>query len=490
MNEYASRRHFLKHTSLGMAGLALTRVPLRVFAADNSDTNQALSTANGPFAPVRYRPMAARVTGLKQNTISLDGTWRIDPKSVQNVREQPLNAASWGNFQVPGQWVQQGYDIPQDKTATLAKEFTVPAKWAGYRIFLRFDAIHGGTHYWLNGQPLGYSENLFTPVEWEITDAVKVGQTNRLDLEMKVATTSERLSSSCGYTGYSLGGIDRAVRIYALPTIHISTSHLNAGLDKEYRDGVLQIALGLDNPDQNEAHGFSVAVQLLNADGKPVEHSTPRVALAPLLPGLNPVNIESRVPNPLKWNAEQPNLYKLMLVFEKDGRALEQIEANIGFRSIEIRDRQLCVNGTRVKLAGVCHHEIDPLTGRADTMHHAEQDVKLFKSANLNFVRTSHYPCTQEFLDAADRFGLYVESEAPFCWVALAKDLTDLKTILTPTSAMIDYNHAHPSVILWSLANESWGSELFDESDKLCRQLDSTRPTTLDGVTEMVRRLI
>jgi hypothetical protein len=165
MNEYASRRHFLKHTSLGMAGLALTRVPLRVFAADNSDTNQALSTANGPFAPVRYRPMAARVTGLKQNTISLDGTWRIDPKSVQNVREQPLNAASWGNFQVPGQWVQQGYDIPQDKTATLAKEFTVPAKWAGYRIFLRFDAIHGGTHYWLNGQPLGYSENLFTPVE-------------------------------------------------------------------------------------------------------------------------------------------------------------------------------------------------------------------------------------------------------------------------------------------------------------------------------------
>jgi beta-galactosidase/beta-glucuronidase len=323
MNEYpGSRRRFLKHTSLGMAGLALTRVPLRVFAADNSDPTQARSKANGPFAPVRYRPMATRVTGLRQNSISLNGTWRIDPKPDQNVREKHLNAASWGNLQVPGQWVQQGYDIPQDKTAALAKEFMVPAQWSGYRIFLRFDAIHGGTHYWLNGRPLGYSENLFTPVEWEITDAVKVGQTNRLDLEMMVATTSERLSSSSAYTGYSLGGIDRAVRIYALPKIHVSTLHLNAGLDKKYRDGELQIALGIDNPNQNEVHGFSIAVQIMSADGKPVEHSTSRIALAPLMPGMNPVDVESRVPNPLKWNAEQPNLYKLVLVLLQNGRVL------------------------------------------------------------------------------------------------------------------------------------------------------------------------
>ena len=114
------------------------------------------------------------------------------PSPARTFRESPLTAANWGNFQVPGQWAQQGYNIPQDKTVAVAREFTIPAAWAGYRIFLRFDAIHGGTHYWLNGQPLGYSENLFTPVEWEITDAAKVGQTNRLDLEMKVATASER----------------------------------------------------------------------------------------------------------------------------------------------------------------------------------------------------------------------------------------------------------------------------------------------------------
>ena len=164
-----------------------------------------LNKTNYVFEPVHYRPIAAKVMGLKQNTLSLDGAWRIDAKPGQNVRETPLNAASWGNFHVPGQWAQQGYDIPQDKTAALAREFTIPAKWAGYRIFLRFDAIHGGTHYWLNGKPLGYSENLFTPVEWEITDAAKVGQTNRLDLEMKVATASERLSNSSDYAGLQPG---------------------------------------------------------------------------------------------------------------------------------------------------------------------------------------------------------------------------------------------------------------------------------------------
>jgi beta-galactosidase len=465
-------------------------------AATDSGTNQVLpavpesytlqgegtllNKTNLFFEPVHYRPIAAKVMGLKQNTISLNGAWRMDPKPGQNVREKPLNAASWGNFIVPGQWAQQGYDIPLDKTAALAREFSIPAKWAGYRIFLRFDAIHGGTHYWLNGKALGYSENLFTPVEWEITDAARPGQMNRLDLQMIVATASERLSYSSGYTQHSLGGIDRAVRIYALPKLQIASLHLNAGLDMAYRDGELQIDLGLDNPYPDAQNGLVASVQLFDASGRRVKHSNPNIVFDSVKQGPATMRIESQVTNPLKWNAERPSLYRLVIELAKDGKMLERIERHIGFRKIEIKGRQLYVNGARVKLAGVCHHEIDPLTGRADTMRHAEEDVKLIKSANLNDVRTSHYPPTQEFLDAADRYGLYIESEAPFCWVAPANDLTDLKAILTPTSAMIDYNHAHPSVIIWSLANESHWSGLFDNSDKLCKQLDPTRPTTFN----------
>jgi beta-galactosidase/beta-glucuronidase len=120
-----------------------------MLAAADSGTN--LNNTNLVFEPVHYRPIATKTVGLKKNIVSLDGAWRMDPKPGQDVRETPLNATNWVNFQVPGQWAQQGYDIPRDKTAALAREFTIPAEWAGYRIFLRFDAIHGGTHYWLNG---------------------------------------------------------------------------------------------------------------------------------------------------------------------------------------------------------------------------------------------------------------------------------------------------------------------------------------------------
>ena len=321
-----SRRQFLKQTSLGMAGLTLTGNSFRIFSSDQSALTQANQTGE-VFAPMRYRPMAARVTGLTTNALSLNGEWRIDAKPTEDVREHPLDAASWASFHVPGQWAQQGYDLPQDRTVALAREFGVPSDWAGYRIYLRFDAIHGGTHYWLNGKPLGYSENLFTPVEWEITDAIKSGAVNRLDLEMKVATVSEKLSNSSGYAGYSLGGVDRTVRIYALPRLHVSSLRLNAGLDNAYRDGELQIVLGLENPEQTAGNGFVVAIRLFDANDKEVEHSNPKVLLESLKPGLSTVNIGSRVANPLKWNAEQPNLYKLVLVLEKDGQALNKSSA-------------------------------------------------------------------------------------------------------------------------------------------------------------------
>src|ERR1035441_10468094 len=129
----------------------------------------------------------------------------------------------------------------------MAREFVVPKAWASNRIILRFDAIHAGTRYWLNGHELGYSENLFTPVERDITEAAQPGQTNRLDLEMKVATVSEALSCSSTYAFHSLGGIDRSVRLFALPPTYISQLHVNAQLDKDYRDGELHV-------DRSEEH--------------------------------------------------------------------------------------------------------------------------------------------------------------------------------------------------------------------------------------------
>jgi hypothetical protein len=456
-----------------------------------------LQITNLFFEPVHYRPLPAKTIGLGRNCILLDGTWMLNPAPGKDIRTEPLNGPGWARFKVPGQWLQQGFEVPEDKPVAVAKEFMIPGGWTGNRIVLRFDAIHAGARHWLNGRELGSSENLFTPVEWDITEAARPGQTNRLDLEMKVATLSEKLSYSSGYAFHNLGGFDRSVRLFALPSTHIRQLRADAGLDDACRDGELQLSLMLDSGVTPE-RDLSLAVKLLDPQGREVKHSLNANPLSqPLSPTLSnsasPVAVEpftgakaialvAPVPNPLKWSAEKPHLYKLVLELRRRDALLERVERNLGFRKIEIRGRQLYLNGQRLKIAGACHHEIDPLTGRADTARHAETDVRLLKEANLNWIRTSHYPPTAELLDAADRLGMYVEVEAPFCWVGdLEDNPSNRLAVLTPTSAMIDYDHSHPSVIVWSIANESHFNQQFFYATKMCKELDPTRPTTFNN---------
>ncbi|HOX59139.1 MAG TPA: glycoside hydrolase family 2 TIM barrel-domain containing protein [Candidatus Paceibacterota bacterium] len=461
---------------------------------DGRTGSGSVSTTNLFFKPVHYRPLPAKTGGLDKNCVLLDGSWALNPGPTTNVRTEPIGGPGWAPFRVPGQWLQQGFDVPQDKPVAVAREFIVPKAWAGNRIILRFDAVHGGTGYWLNGHELGYSENLFTPVEWDITDAARPGETNRVDLEMKVATASEALSVASSYAFHNLGGIDRSVRMFVLPPTHVQELRVDAALDGNYRDGELRLRLVLERGREPE-EGLAVFLKLQDSAGKAVEQSLleanamgmvhtrkGEVGVAvPDFAGTQVVEVVTRVAAPLQWSAEKPTLYCLTIELRRGGTVLERIERNIGFRNIEVRGRQFYVNGRRVKLAGVCHHEFDPLTGRADTMRHADTDVRLLKEANLNYIRTSHYPPTAELLDAADRLGMYVEVEAPFCWVGGALDSpSNLSATLTPTSAMVDYHHSHPSVIVWSLANESHFNLQFLASTRMVKELDPTRPTTFN----------
>lgn len=457
---------------------------MRIEATSNSEEVSATVPATQlGFEPTRYRPIPTAVDGLKNHEFTLDGTWKIDPTPSDNIRKQNLEDKEWSDFRVPGQWLQQGFDVPKDNPVAMARQFTIPKEWADHRIIVRFDAIHAGTDYWLNGKKLGYSENLYTPVEWDITDAAIPGKLNRLDLSMKVETPSERLSYSSGYAFHNLGGIDRSVRVFALPMVNISALHVSTDLDKDYRNAELRIQLTVDIPKDGsfEDLPLGLAIGLIGPDGKPVLHSNPHTDLKKLHPAANTIDIVSTVQNPKKWNAEKPNLYNLGIALMCGEETIEVTERKIGFRKIEVRGSLVYINGQRVKFAGACHHEFDPLTGRADTMRHAEQDVKMAKGINLNYLRTSHYPPTEEFLDAADRLGMYVEVEAPFCWVQPTDELTDLKQVLTPTSAMVDYCHTHPSVVIWSVANESSYNKFFEYSNKLIKKLDPTRPTTFNN---------
>lgn len=263
-----------------------------------------IATAELAFDPVRYRPVPTQVTTLAEPRQSLDGTWKLAPVAKPELRVTSLDSADWNDFRVPGQWRQQGLDIPQTQTAAMAREFTVPQAWCGHRVILRFDAIHAGVQYWFNGHKLGSSENLFTPVEWDITPWVRFDGLNRLDLEMQVETLAERLSYSSAYAYHSLGGIDRAVRIYALPDVQIRALHLSASVDQAYRDGWLQAAVTVENLRPQVAEGLTLSASLEDAQGHAVALATSQVNVGALAPGSRTVELSSAVTTPLKWTAE------------------------------------------------------------------------------------------------------------------------------------------------------------------------------------------
>lgn len=438
------------------------------------------------FLPYRYRPTAKQVAGLKKTQIKLDGAWRINPSPPNDFCTHSTDGPEWSKFIVPGQWCQQGHEIPRGQTVGVATDFGVPESWKGKRLFLRFDAVHAGTHYWLNGHELGYSENLFEPVEFDVTDMLLPGKSNNLVLAMKVDTASEKASYSCDYAMHNLGGIDRSVRIFALPYIHLSSFHYETLLDSSYINADLSLSFDINNTTGEHASQMRVVFKLTDPDGKSVDIG-PASTLRSLAPGITHFDIKLPVANPLKWNAEKPYLYKLEVELYRNSVLLERFERNVGFRQLEIRDSQLWLNGKIIKLAGINRHEIDPLTGRADTMRHAEVDARLLKDANFNYVRTSHYPPTREFLDACDRIGLYVEAEAPFCWTRGGRGEDDPKVtkhFLKAAAGLVEYNRNHPSVIMWSLGNESGTSpdgenrlrKNFAAMLSLCRREDASRP--------------
>ena len=448
------------------------------------------ATANVRFDELRFdepviRPIPSRVAGIGQVQVLLDGVWQIWPMVREGSNDEAGHVENARDFVVPGQWLQQGFDFPRDREVGLGREFAAPSEWGGKRVFLRFDAVHGGADYWLNGQKLGYSENLFTPIEFDVTDAVHVGGKNELIMAVTVNTPSELASFSSDYAFHNLGGIDRSVSIFALPTVHLTDLCWTTEFDAEYRDAVLSLDMKIENTPREPALGVVCKITLRELHGrKPV--AVQEQSFGDLPSGISAHQMNLHVREPRQWTDEKPNLYALSVELRKGGRLLERIERRVGFRTVAVCEGRLLVNGRAVKLAGVNRHEIDPLTGRAATACHAKEDARLIKGANFNYVRTSHYPPTREFLDACDEVGLYVECEGPFCWArgGHGEDEPSLGMhFLTPIAAMLRAHRNHPSIISWSIGNESGNgpdgkNELpanFELTLDYCRRNDPSR---------------
>ncbi len=440
---------------------------------------------------------------------SLNGTWRFhldaNPASaVQGFESPAFDDSAWDDIPVPSNWQLQGdiargqhrydkpmytnvqYPFPIDRlpgvplddnpTGHYRRSFTVPEEWAGRRLFLTFDGVDSAFYVWLNGRMLGFSKDSRLPAEFDITDFVQPGA-NLLALRVLRWSDGSYVEDQ---DFWRLSGIFRDVTLWSAPTLHIRDFAVVTELDAAYRDATLHLRGQIRNY-RTDAQACRLEAQLLDPQGQPV-FAQPLTATANLnANGETSVTLSAPVSNPAKWSAEHPTLHTLLLsLYGADGSLLEVESCRVGFRCVEIRDGLLLVNGVRVLLKGVNRHEHDPETGHTVGEALMIQDIRLMKQHNINAVRTSHYPNHPRWYELCDEYGLYLYDEANIeshgVWDRLTKDPLWEAAFLDRVSRMVERDKNHPSVIVWSLGNESGYGRNHAACSAWVRANDPTRP--------------
>jgi hypothetical protein len=438
--------------------------------------------------PIRYSPRPEKVAGLKQLQLSLSGSWFFHPAPPDRfwlLRDPPRG---WSKIQVPGDWTMQGFSVRPNAAAGYWRSFIVPAEWLGSRIMLRSDGVQSKAEVWINGRKAGSHLGGFTAFELDITDLLD-GAANTIALAVANESLADELASSAQYAGYQIGGITRKMYLMALPTVNIASLKIETDFDRDYSDALLRIRSTISNEGKEKANGLSCIFSVADEEGRGVPLEKFCSEEFSLNPGESAKKVfEAKIQNPRQWDGEHPNLYVLAMQLKKGTEILEAVKQRFGFREVEVVGNQVFVNGRPIKVRGVNRHETHPLLGRSLNPDLWRKDAELFRNANINYIRTSHYPPAEEFLDFCDELGLFVELEAPLVWVGHGANTkwenndphaaAIRPLILQEVSEAIAFNWNHPSVIFWSLANESaWGPN-WAEALRVADALDSTRPKT------------
>lgn len=416
-------------------------------------------------------PVPSALFNNDKPSVSLNGEWMFLSKNAK------------GKIKVPGEWVMQGYTINPGETATYSREFTIADSWKGNRIKLRFEGVSSHAVVKINNKKLAEHEGSFVPFEVDITDALKAGN-NVLDVDVQANTISDILACTSQYAVHTVGGLLRNVTLFAVPNLNISDFTVVTALDKNYVNATLKLQTLLNNQGQSSVSG-QVIYHLTDANGKNVVSG--KTSFSQLANGKTSL-LATRiaVKNPIKWNNDKPYLYQLTTVLMVEGKASETHLQKVGFRQVEVKGNQLLVNGMPIKLRGVNRHSVHPLTGRSISEDLELKDAQLFKQANCNYIRTSHYPPSERFLAIADSIGLFVENESSLTWIQHGaspiwklwnyKDERFYPYMLAANIEKMQAAKNHPSVIIWSLGNESYWSPLWDKVYREAKKLDPTRP--------------
>lgn len=471
---------------------------------------------------IPYADVSSALTFKKERSPfyqSLNGIWKFKwcktPLDVPaNFGKKVMDTSGWDDLFVPGNWQMDGrYDRPiftnivypfpptppfvpkadTNSTGLYKTTFRVAEGWKGKQVFLHFAAAQSALYVWINGKKVGYHEDGMTPAEFNITPYLQKGE-NTLSAEVINWSDGSYLEDQ---DFWRLSGIFRDVFLFATPVVHMRDYHLQADLDKQYKDANLNLKVNVQNYTGKNGGKHSVRFTLQDVQGKAVFKQTQ------VVPGFSSaketeVSFKVTLTNPAKWTAETPNLYTAVIeLLGTDGKVTEVLTSKTGFRKVEIVKGHMLVNGKPVKIKGVNRHEFDMYTGRYISRESMIRDIELMKQNNFNAVRTCHYPNATEWYELCDEYGLYVMDEANVeshgLWtrekIYLAEKPEWKQAFVERGTAMVQRDKNHPSIIFWSMGNESgWGPN-FDAMYAAIKKIDGTRPIHYESRTPNVRML-
>ena len=448
--------------------------------------------------------------------MSLDGIWKFDyaknmTVAVDGFEDEDYDCKAWDDIRVPSHIQMEGYDVPHytnttypweatehvlpgeipmefNPVASYVKYFTLPENMRGERVCISFQGVESGFAVWLNGQYVGYSENSFDPAEFELTPYLKAGE-NKLAVRVWKWTASSWCEDQ---DFYRFSGIFRSVYLYVVPRTHLWDVQIVPTLSEDLQEGTLTVITTTCGKGEIEVRLLDDAMQEVLAGVMAIEEGEE---------GSDQIQsgIAGTVWNPKLWSAEEPNLYVLQLeVRDESGDLVEVTSQHVGFRRFEMKDGLMMLNGKRIVFKGVNRHEFSSTSGRVPNREDVIKDIVTMKQNNINAIRTSHYPNDSYIYELCDVYGLYMIAEnnleshgtmEAFQRGKIKEEMVVprdneewMPMLLDRVNSCYQRDKNHPSILIWSVGNESYGGKVIYEMSQKFRELDPHRLVHYEGV--------
>ncbi len=464
----------------------INKLPSHASMNTFTDLESALSETQNPFIK------------------SLNGEWFFhfskNPSGrPEHFYKEDFDASGWKKIKVPGHWELQGYDAPiytdveypfpsdppfvphdYNPVGSYIQFFDLPENWDDDQIIIHFGGVKSAFYVWLNGEFIGYSQDSKLPAEFDLTQHLKA-RNNKLAIEVYRYSDGSYLE---GQDYWKMSGIIREVYIQARPKFRINDFFVNAEIEDQ-TTGKFSLEVDLSNMNSLVQKG-NLILSLFDEDNQLSLNEKFDQSFEIQANEKIELSFKSDIQNIKSWNAEQPHLYTLFIQLKDElGKDIEVLKQKIGFRNVVVEDGQLKVNGQAIVIRGVNRHEHDMLNGRVITKEMMLNDIQLMKKMNINAVRTSHYPNREEWYDLCDEYGIYLVDEAnieahgsdPYNPEKTLADKAEWKeAFMQRTIRMVERDKNHPSIITWSLGNETGYGKNFEDTYQWIKERDPSRP--------------